>query len=149
MGSVSSRQDATVLLRPDSRRSVRDSDVAPSGRELQSIAWADGRAHHKSSESLAGSTLFPFDGEFVLKTIAPPVAAELVRDGEGEKPCHSCGKDDRVLWRNDHWKVTSVPRSINPVGLFLETIEASVIDANHLRVVVQLAAAVGGSVPSR
>ena len=75
----------------------------------------------KAVRALTRLPLFPFEGEFALKTIGPPMAAELVRDGEGGKPCHSCGKDDRVLWRNDRWKVTFFQPSINPVGLFLDS----------------------------
>ena len=83
----------------------------------------------KAVRALTRLPLFPFEGEFALKTIGPPMAAELVRDGEGGKPCHSCGKDDRVLWRNDRWKVTFFQPSINPVGLFLETIDH--LDFDH------------------
>ncbi len=83
----------------------------------------------RAVNALTGSPLFPFDGEFTPKTLGPPMATELVRDGEGTKPCHSCAKDDRVLWRNERWKVTFFQRSINPVGLFLETVDH--IDFDH------------------
>lgn len=83
----------------------------------------------KAVRALTSSPLFPFEGEFGLKTLGAPMESELVRDGEDGKPCHSCGADDRVLWRNGRWKLTSFRPSANPVGLFLETIDH--IDFDH------------------
>ncbi len=67
--------------------------------------------------------LFPFNANMQLKTLGAPMAAELPRDGEGGKPCHSCGRPERVLWSNDRWKITGIEPSANPVGLFLETVD--------------------------
>ncbi len=51
------------------------------------------------------------------------MADELVREGEGGRPCKSCENPDRVLWSNGRWKLTPIRPSANPVGLFLETVE--------------------------
>ena len=51
------------------------------------------------------------------------MSAELERDGEGEKPCHSCTKPERVLWTNGRWNVCWFVPTANPVMLFLETVE--------------------------
>lgn len=73
---------------------------------------------------LTSSPLFPFEGDHRLRTLGEPMAHELVRDGESpDRPCHSCGRDERVLWRDDRWKITPLAPSANPVGLFLETVE--------------------------
>ncbi|MCB1000491.1 MAG: hypothetical protein R2713_11770 [Ilumatobacteraceae bacterium] len=75
-------------------------------------------------ERLASSPLFPFEGEHRLKPLGEPMAHELVRDGEApDRPCHSCGRDERVLWHDERWKITPLAPSVNPVGLFLETVE--------------------------
>jgi hypothetical protein len=67
--------------------------------------------------------LFPFDADFGLKPLSDPMVAELPRDGEADRPCTSCGADERVWWRNDRWKITALRPRVNPVGLFLETVE--------------------------
>lgn len=75
-------------------------------------------------QRLQAMPLFPFEGELTMKSLGPLLEAELVRDGESpDRPCHSCGGDERVLWRNDRWKVTRMSPSANPVGVFLETVE--------------------------
>ncbi len=74
-------------------------------------------------DRMKASPLFPFDGDLNLKTLGPPMDAELPRNGEGDKPCGSCGNDERTWWSNERWKITTVQRSINPVGLFLETVD--------------------------
>jgi hypothetical protein len=72
---------------------------------------------------LVDSPLFPLTREFTLKDRPAPLSAELPRDGEGGRPCHSCGRKDRVLWGNDRWQIAAMPVSGNPVLLFLETVE--------------------------
>lgn len=81
------------------------------------------------AQRLAAMPLFPFTETLGLKALGPPMAKELVRDGEGGKPCHSCGKPDRELWSNERWKITEIGHSANPVGLFLETVDH--IDFDH------------------
>ncbi len=76
---------------------------------------------NKAVNRLTDSPLFPFMGEFTMKALGEPMAHELVRDGENGRPCHSCGHDERILWSNDRWQIAALQRSINPVGLFLET----------------------------
>ncbi len=75
------------------------------------------------------SPLFPFDEHLELKPLSDVMDAELPRDGEAGKPCHSCRETDRVLWSNDRWKVTAIRPTANPVGLFLETVDH--IDFEH------------------
>jgi hypothetical protein len=74
-------------------------------------------------EAMIDSALFPFTREFVIKPLSSPMAAEFERDGEGAKPCHSCAKPERVLWSNGRWQITGGLTSVNPVLLFLETVE--------------------------
>lgn len=83
----------------------------------------------RAIERLTTSPLFPFEGDFTLKPFGAPMETELPRDGEGDRPCHSCGGDDRVWWSNDRWKVTTLRPTVNPVGLFLETVDH--IDFEH------------------
>jgi hypothetical protein len=72
---------------------------------------------------LVDSPLFPFRGEFTIKDRFPELTTELQRDGEGDKPCHSCNRPDRQLWSNGRWQITPLRSSPNPVALFLETVE--------------------------
>jgi hypothetical protein len=85
-------------------------------------------------QRLTDSPLFPFAigsaGNFVVKPMAIPMNAELTRDGEDGKPCHSCNAPDRVLWTNGRWKICALSPTINPVGVFLETVEH--VDFGHL-----------------
>jgi hypothetical protein len=76
----------------------------------------------KRIAALTGSPLFPFEGNFVLKQFGPPMATELARDGEGDKPCHACAKPERALWTNGRWQITELRPSTNPAMLFLETV---------------------------
>ena len=78
---------------------------------------------------MQGSPLFPFDGDLTLRTLSPLIDHELVREGEGGRPCRSCDSDDRTLWSNERWKLTWMSPTANPVGLFLETVEH--IDFEH------------------
>lgn len=73
---------------------------------------------------LTSIPLFPFTGELAMKPLGELLAHELVREGESpDRPCHSCGAHDDVLWHNERWKVTRMHPSANPVGVFLETVE--------------------------
>ncbi|MFK8023029.1 MAG: hypothetical protein AB8G26_03610 [Ilumatobacter sp.] len=75
------------------------------------------------------SPLFPLDGDLRLKALGPLMETEVVREGEGGRPCPSCDSEDRILWRNDRWKVTPLQPTANPVGLFLETVDH--VDFEH------------------
>ncbi len=79
---------------------------------------------------MIASPLFPLTVSGELKALSAPMEAELVRDGEGGKPCHACNRPDRSLWTNGRWQITSVMLSANPVMLFLETVDH--IDFEHL-----------------
>jgi hypothetical protein len=83
---------------------------------------SEARSTHLIAQ-MVDSPLFPFTRELTLKPLSAPMAAELPRDGDGDRPCHACGKPDRVLWSNGRWQVASVRPSSNPVVLFLETVE--------------------------
>lgn len=80
-------------------------------------------SQEETIERVTSSPLFPFEGEFTLKPRHDLMVTEVQREGEGDRPCESCGDDTRMLWRNDRWKLTSIRPSANPVGLFLETID--------------------------
>jgi hypothetical protein len=77
----------------------------------------------KRIAALTGSPLFPFQGEFTLKPFGPPMATELLRDGEGDKACHACGHPERAIWTNGRWQITELGPSANPALLFLETVD--------------------------
>ena len=83
----------------------------------------DGLAQRISA--LTSSPLFPFDGELRLKDLSEPMEAEFPRDGEGDQACRGCEPlaEDRRLWANQTWRLTTIRPSANPVGLFLETNE--------------------------
>jgi hypothetical protein len=76
----------------------------------------------KRVQRLTSLPLFPFTAAMEVKELSPPMEAELLRAGEGDKPCHSCDQPDRIIWSNDRWKITEIEHSANPVGLFLETV---------------------------
>jgi diadenosine tetraphosphate (Ap4A) HIT family hydrolase len=66
--------------------------------------------------------LFPFEGEFRVKALGPPLEAELLREGEGDRPCSKCADlDAGLLWSNERWIVSAGPRRAWPVAVFLET----------------------------
>lgn len=79
---------------------------------------------------LVDSPLFPLTRDFQLKALTEPMASELPRDGEGDRPCHACGRPDRVLWGNGRWQIAHFQPTANPVLLFLETVEH--VDFDHL-----------------
>jgi hypothetical protein len=72
---------------------------------------------------------FPFTGTFELKSFGEFLDPEPGRDGEDGRRCGACDQRGRLWWRNDRWKLTEIGRTINPVGLFLETIEH--VDIEH------------------
>lgn len=88
-----------------------------------------GERQDPAVQRMIESPLFPFTGDVELKSLNDPMESELAREGESGRPCKSCGDEDRVLWQNDRWKVSSIRPSVNPVGLFLETVEH--IDFEH------------------
>ncbi len=77
----------------------------------------------RAIQRLTRMPLFPFEGEFRLKELAPPMDEELGRSGEGDKPCHRCTNADGILWRKGAWTLAPIFPSANPAGLFLETVE--------------------------
>ncbi len=92
-------------------------------------ALSMGSDQDRAVERMIESPLFPFTADLRLKTLSEPMATELTREGESGRPCESCDADERVLWRNERWKVSGIRPSANPVGLFLETVEH--IDFEH------------------
>jgi hypothetical protein len=80
-------------------------------------------AQAKRIAALTGSPLFPFAGTLELKPFGPPMPTELVRDGEGDKPCHACAKPERVIWTNGRWQIAKLVATASPVLLYLETVE--------------------------
>jgi diadenosine tetraphosphate (Ap4A) HIT family hydrolase len=72
--------------------------------------------------------MFPWElveGELKPKVLAPPLAAEEPRWGEGDKPC-ACEKGEpaNAIWGNDRWVVKSTDKPVGmPLVLFLESRE--------------------------
>ena len=83
----------------------------------------------RSIERVTTSPLFPFDKHLQVKSLGPLMDTELTREGEGGRLCQSCSGDEPVWWTDERWKITAVQPTINPVGLFLETVEH--IDFEH------------------
>jgi len=74
-------------------------------------------------QRVVSSPLFPFDEQLKLKPVGELLPYEIIREGEGDRPCKSCGDESRVLWQNDRWKITPLRPTANPAALFLETVE--------------------------
>jgi len=63
---------------------------------------------------------WPFEGPVTPRALASP-GAELVRDGEGDKPCTACGKPDAdYFWTDANWRLMATEPSGLPVVLILE-----------------------------
>jgi diadenosine tetraphosphate (Ap4A) HIT family hydrolase len=67
---------------------------------------------------------FPWEGELRVRPLLPP-ADELVRQGEGDRPCPTCEHPDHgVIWRNERWRVSAPDRPSGlPVVVWLMTHE--------------------------
>ncbi len=119
MGADTDESDA---VRPGTGESgTEESDTEASGIEESD--------QDRAVRSMRESPLFPFTAAPQLKELSAVMSTELTREGEGGRPCKSCGDDGRVLWCNERWKVTGIRPSANPVGLFLETVEH--VDFEH------------------
>jgi hypothetical protein len=67
--------------------------------------------------------IFPFEGELRVKAPLPRMETDLVRAGEGGRPCPSCARDDDAyLWVDDRWRVIAANRLAVP-AVFLESRE--------------------------
>jgi hypothetical protein len=66
---------------------------------------------------------FPFEGEFRVKALDPPVAVEPARKGEGTAECVSCNApDDAYIWISERWRVRAMDRPTGlPMVLILES----------------------------
>lgn len=66
---------------------------------------------------------FPFEGEFRVKDLDPPVAVEPARKGEGTAECISCNApDDAYIWISERWRVRAMDRPTGlPMVLILES----------------------------
>ena len=76
-----------------------------------------------ASLRMTQSPLFPFSGDLTVKQLGEPMATELPREGEAGRPCDECGNDDRVLWTDGRWRITALRPTVNPVALFIETVD--------------------------
>ena len=57
---------------------------------------------------------FPFDGELRPRALAPPVAEEKPRFGEGGVDCSRCtASDHEFFWTSERWRL----RALGPTGL--------------------------------
>ncbi len=71
---------------------------------------------------IAGSPIFPFEGDIRVKSILPLVDADPVRSGEpGGAPCLACAhSDEDCVWVDDNWRVHVGEPTGVPLLLFLE-----------------------------
>jgi len=76
-----------------------------------------------------GWDIFPWeveDGALVPKVLPAPLDAEVVRWGEGDKPCSCATRDlpEHAVWRNERWVVTSggTPSGL-PLQMYLHPVE--------------------------
>lgn len=66
---------------------------------------------------------FPFEGEFRVKKLQAPVAAEPPRKGEDANECVACNAaDDAYIWVSERWRVRAMDRPTGlPMVLILES----------------------------
>jgi diadenosine tetraphosphate (Ap4A) HIT family hydrolase len=58
---------------------------------------------------------WPFDGDMRPRALAPPVAIEEPRKGEGGVDCQRCAMgDEEYVWTDERWRLFGYPR---PAGL--------------------------------
>lgn len=58
---------------------------------------------------------FPFEGDFTVKELEPPVDVEPPREGEQIADCKACQTPDSAyIWVNERWRVRAME---NPTGL--------------------------------
>jgi hypothetical protein len=63
---------------------------------------------------------WPFEGDVQPKALRAP-EPEPPRDGEGGRPCESCGKADaEYFWTDERWRLLAFPPSGLPVVAILE-----------------------------
>ena len=68
--------------------------------------------------------IFPFEGDLRVKEPWPDLEHDLVRFGEGDKPCDACAKGDgESLWFDEHWRLNPPDKRHAVPLLFLETRE--------------------------
>jgi diadenosine tetraphosphate (Ap4A) HIT family hydrolase len=69
-----------------------------------------------SAEPLLGGRFFPFEGDIRVRPLDEPVVPEPPRVGApGGKPCDICAEpDDKIVWRNDQWRLYA---GLEPTGL--------------------------------
>ncbi|WP_328744386.1 hypothetical protein OHT57_03450 [Streptomyces sp. NBC_00285] len=62
------------------------------------------------ADSVTDWDTFPFEGDFRVKRIQPPVLPEPGRQGEdGPDSCRTCNKPvEEALWADDHWRLDAV-----------------------------------------
>lgn len=67
---------------------------------------------------------FPWEGEMQVRPLLPPTD-ELVRSGEGDRPCGRCQDPDHgVIWRNERWFVAAPDQPSGlPIVVWLMTRE--------------------------
>jgi hypothetical protein len=76
----------------------------------------------RAIQRLTRMPLFPFEGEFRLKELGPPMDEELGRSGEGNEPCRRGANTEGILWRKGARTLAPIFPSANPAGLFLERV---------------------------
>ncbi len=65
---------------------------------------------------------FPFEGEFRVRPLEPPVAEEPPRLGEDAGECWRCARsDDECIWTDERWRLSGLPQPSGlPVVVILE-----------------------------
>lgn len=65
---------------------------------------------------------FPFEGQFAVKKLEPPVDTEPPREGEQIADCKACQTpDSSYMWVNERWRVRALDRPSGlPMVLILE-----------------------------
>jgi diadenosine tetraphosphate (Ap4A) HIT family hydrolase len=64
---------------------------------------------------VASDPLFPFEGDFRVRPLDPPLLPEPARHGVDAADCHLCGEEnDHVVWDDGRWRVLVAPE---PHGL--------------------------------
>lgn len=102
--------------------------MAESPEELHQRVMAElGPRGRPALPEAAGWEIFPWecvDGALAAKALLPP-ASEQPRQGEGGRPCPSCGvADELVVWEDEHWRLIHLGKPTGlPVALLLNTRE--------------------------
>lgn len=78
--------------------------------------------HAKELPDFVSWSTFPFDGEFKIRALDPPVELEPDREGEDPNTCTACKRpDDEYIWVDNRWRLRALGPTGLPIVLMLET----------------------------